>query len=100
MMRALVIIDVQQGMFNFPGYEPHDGEATVARIADLLWRARETGTAIFFVQHDGGDGALAAGSPGFPFRGELAPYEQEPVTVKRHCSAFQETDFERALKRA
>lgn len=100
-MDALVIVDVQQGMFNFPGYTPHDGEATVARIGGLLARARKSGAPVFFVQHDGGEGdPLAAGSPGFPFRAEVAPVAGESVTVKRRCNAFQETDFDQTLKRA
>jgi nicotinamidase-related amidase len=100
-MDALVIIDVQEGMFTLPEYTPHDGEATVARIAGLLASARKTGTPVFFVQHDGGEGdPLAAGSPGFPFRNELTPAKGESVTVKRHCNAFQYTDFDQTLKRA
>jgi len=100
-MRALMIIDVQQGMFTFPGFPPHDGEATVKRIAGLLSRARRSGTPVFFVQHDGGDDeALSAKGPGFPFRAELTPEGNESVTVKRLCNAFQETDLERTLKRA
>jgi nicotinamidase-related amidase len=87
-MDALVIIDVQQGMFTFPGYVPHDGEAIVARIAGLLDSARRSGMPVFFVQHQGGEGdALAAELPGFQFRAELAPRAEESVTVKRHCSA-------------
>jgi nicotinamidase-related amidase/GNAT superfamily N-acetyltransferase len=100
-MDALVIIDVQNGMFTTPGFTPHDGEATVARIAGLLDRARKNRTPVFFVQHDGGDGdPLGAGTPGFPFRAELAPAGNEDVTVKRHCNAFQETDLNTKLKRA
>jgi nicotinamidase-related amidase len=100
-MKALVVIDVQMGMFTTPGYTPHDGEATVARIAGLLKRARENGVPVFFVQHDGGKGdTLEAGTPAFAFRPELAPRDGESVTVKRHCSAFQNTDFDQALKHA
>jgi nicotinamidase-related amidase len=100
-MNALVIIDVQMGMFTFPGYTPHDGEATVARIASLLKRARENGIPVFFVQHAGDKGdPLEQGTPGFPFRPELTPRDGESVTVKRHCSAFQDTDFDQTLKRA
>lgn len=100
-MNALVIIDVQMGMFTFPGYPPHDGEATVARIAALLKRARENGVPVFFVQHSGGKGdPLEQGTPGFPFRSELTPCDGESVTAKRHPSAFHETDFDQTLKRA
>ncbi len=28
--KALVIIDVQNGMFGNPGYDPHDGEQVIA----------------------------------------------------------------------
>jgi len=100
-MKALVIIDVQMGMFTMPGYTPHDGDAAVARIADVLKRARTKGVPVFFVQHAGDKGdALEQGTPGFPFRSELAPRDGESVTVKRHCSAFQNTNFDQALKRA
>jgi nicotinamidase-related amidase len=100
-MDALVIIDVQRGLFTTPGFPPHDGEATVARIAQLLNRARDSGTPVFFVQHDGGEGdPLAQGSDGFAFRSELTPERNESVTVKHHCNAFQNTDLDQKLKAA
>jgi nicotinamidase-related amidase len=40
MTKAFIAIDVQQGMFAVPEYPPHDAKATVARIADLIARAR------------------------------------------------------------
>jgi nicotinamidase-related amidase len=100
-MDALVIIDVQMGMFSDPKYMLHDGEATVARIAGLLNRARKNGTPVFFVQHDGGKGdPFERGTPGFAYRSELAPRDGESVTVKRHCNSFQNTDFDQTLERA
>jgi nicotinamidase-related amidase len=98
-MDALVIIDVQRGMFGVPEMQPFDGEATVKRIRRLLDQARSESTPIFFVQHDGAVGhPLAAGSPGFPFHEALMPGDGELVTVKRHCNAFQETDLEAHLR--
>jgi nicotinamidase-related amidase len=99
-MRALMIIDVQKGMFAIPKFRLHEGEATVKRIEALLRRARAGGVPIFFVQHAGGEGdPFAPGSPGFPFCEELTPAPKESVTVKRHCSAFRETDLGQTLKR-
>jgi nicotinamidase-related amidase len=99
MTTALVIIDVQQGMFGVPGFDVHDGEGTVDRIAALLARARAQGTPVFFVQHDGGPGdPLAAGAPGFAFHAKLAPRPGEDVTVKRKGSAFNGTDFDARLR--
>jgi len=101
MTTAFVIIDVQQGMFGNPGYDPHDGEGVVARLADVLARARASEMPIHFVQHDGGaDSPLAKDGPGFAFRKELTPLPNENVTVKQHCSAFQDTDFIDKLRAA
>ena len=40
-MDALVVIDVQNGMFG--DEKPHDGEAVVSRIQDMIRRARAAG---------------------------------------------------------
>lgn len=94
MKQALIVIDVQQGMFLFPEMQPHDGDGTVRRIAAVLGTAREAGVGVVFVQHDGGDGhPLAMDSPGFPFHEALAPLPSETVVVKQHCNAFQQTDL-------
>ena len=91
-MDALLVIDVQRGMFADPAAQPHDGETVVARIAALIAAARAAGVKVIHVQHDGGPGdVLARDAPGFPLRGEVAPLDGEPVVVKRFCSAFQET---------
>lgn len=99
--KALVIIDVQQGMFGNPENQPYDGEGVVSRLADVLARARASGTPVYFVQHDGGAGTpLAVGSPGFAYREELTPLPAENVTVKGHCSVYQNTDFADKLRAA
>jgi nicotinamidase-related amidase len=101
MARALLVIDVQKGMFSVPAFQPFDGEAVVARIAQMIAAARASGTAIFFVQHDGGPGhPLSAECAGFPFREEVAPRTNDIVIVKRRCSAFQDTALEEKLRAA
>jgi nicotinamidase-related amidase len=100
-MKALVVIDVQKAMFETPGLMPLDGEAVVDRVAALVARARENGTPIFFVQHDGGPGdPFHAGKPGFPFHDKLTPRTGDDVTVKHHGSAFNRTDLDAKLKKA
>lgn len=96
-MQALMVIDVQMGLFE--GQQPRDGEAVVARIADLLQRARKAEVPVLFVQHDGGPGdELDKNGPGYAFRPELTPLASESVTVKTHCNAFQETDLDLKLR--
>jgi len=98
-MKALVIIDVQQGMFAYG--DPHDGAKVVAALAALLAKARGSATPVFFVQHDGGEGSpLARGSDGFAFHEALTPEPGEQLIVKRHCSAFQSTDLLERLQAA
>jgi nicotinamidase-related amidase len=101
MKRALVVIDVQKGMFLEPGLAPLDGEAVVERIAGLIARARESATPVFFIQHDGGlQSPFHPGKPGFAFHEKLAPRPDDDVTVKRYGSAFKETDLDAKLKEA
>lgn len=96
-MLALMVIDVQQGMFG--SEQPHDGEAVVQRIAGLIARARAARVPIFFVQHDGGTGdELDRNGQGFAFRSELTPQPGDSVTVKRYCSSFRDTDLDDILK--
>ena len=98
-MDALLIVDVQKGMF--AAEPPHDGEAVVARIAGLLAQARAKGVPVFHVQHDGGPGdELERGAPGFPICDAVAPRPGEPVFVKTTRSAFASTGLERALRAA
>jgi nicotinamidase-related amidase len=100
-MKALIIIDMQRGMFSVPEFVPYEGAAVIARIRSLLDQARGRNTPIFFVQHDGGpDHPLAFGTPGFEIVFELTPRADEAVIVKRKCNMFQETALEAGLKNA
>jgi nicotinamidase-related amidase len=98
-MLGLMIIDVQQAMFDGP--QPFHGDMVVTRIADLLGRARAAKVPVFFVQHDGGPGdAFDRNAPGFAFHPALAPLPGESVTVKRRNSGFYRTDLDAQLKAA
>jgi nicotinamidase-related amidase len=100
MPTALVIIDMQQGMFA-DAVAPDRGEEVLRRCAELMARARAAGIPIFHVQHDGGPGdILGKGSPGWPHHPAVAPRPGEPVIEKRHISAFHGTDFHDRLQKA
>src|SRR5262245_46649191 len=97
---ALVVIDVQQGLFDGKA-PPHDGANVVQRIAGLLARARAAGTPVFHVRHDGGPGhILARGSAGWPHHPAVAPQAGEAIIDKRQSSAFHDTDFHIRLQSA
>jgi nicotinamidase-related amidase len=100
MTTALVIIDMQQGMFT-EATAPYRGEEVLQRCADLLARARRARIPVFHVQHDGGPGdSLGKGTPGFPHHPAVAPRAGERVVVKQNISAFHGTDFDDRLKKA
>jgi nicotinamidase-related amidase len=102
MTKALVIIDVQKGMWENPDYPPHNGEGVLTRIADLIARARAAGAPVFWVQHHGDEPKhpFKPGLPGYPFHDRVAPGPDDDVTVKHRSSAFHGTDFDAKLKRA
>ncbi|MEJ0027633.1 MAG: cysteine hydrolase family protein [Rhizomicrobium sp.] len=103
MSKALVVIDVQKGMWEHPDYPPHDGDGVVARIAELIGKARAAGVPVLYVQHHalGEPGhPLMPGKPGFAFHDAVAPAPGDDVTVKHNSSAFHGTDFDAKLKAA
>ncbi len=99
---ALVIIDVQKGMFDgTEGGTPHDGEGVVDRIAGLIAKARAAGKRVYYVQHDGGPShPFHPGKESFAFHDKLAPRTGDDVTVKNQSSAFHGTDFDERLRKA
>ena len=100
MRTALVIIDVQKGMWS-DGFAPHDDAGVLDRIAGLIAKARASGTPVLYVQHHGaGDHPFQPGKPGFPFHDAIAPQPGDDVTVKHRSSAFHGTDFDAKLKAA
>lgn len=98
-MLGLMVIDVQEAMFG--AAEPLNGHAVVARIQDLIARARAAKVPVFYVQHDGGTGdEFDRNGPGFPFMAEIAPQPGDSVTVKKRNSGFYETDLHEKLQAA
>jgi nicotinamidase-related amidase len=96
MSTALVVIDVQQGMFQF---NPHRSEAVLSAIRALQERARSEGIPVLHVQHDGGQGhPLARGTSGFPIHPDVAPKAGEDVVVKDRCDAFLGTGLDARLR--
>jgi nicotinamidase-related amidase len=97
MASALLVIDVQNGLF---GLEPHDPEGLLARIASLEERARKSGTPVIFVRHAGAAGdVLAKGTDGWHIHPRIGPKGNEPIIDKEKCSSFFGTNLDAELKR-
>jgi nicotinamidase-related amidase len=94
---ALLVIDVQ--MFGFGEDSPvYAGESLIARIGDLIARARTAGVPVIYVQHCGVKGEIdEPGSPAWEIHPAIAPVADELVVQKRHPDAFQETPLQAEL---
>ena len=90
---ALLVVDVQNGVVD----GAHDRDAVVARIGDLLERARTEGVPVIWVQHSA-DG-LDIGTPAWEFVPELTRRESEALIGKRFGDAFDDTDLADVLAR-
>ncbi|MEU6664336.1 cysteine hydrolase family protein [Streptomyces sp. NPDC046821] len=91
---TLILIDFQntytQGVMELDGWEE-----SLEAAARLLQRAREAGTKVVHVMHDGGEGTP------YDIRAEIgqihprvAPVEGEPVVVKEAPNSFHGTDLD------
>ncbi|MGC1340084.1 MAG: isochorismatase family protein, partial [Candidatus Binataceae bacterium] len=94
---ALLIIDVQAGMFWQPE-QPYRGREILEVIARLAEHARATAVPIIYIRHDGGAGdPLARGTSGWQIHPSIAPNAAEQIVEKRYSNSFQETDLREIL---
>ena len=95
MSSALLIIDFQNAVFIDP--PAYQAEQVLARISDLISRARKAGMAVVYVQHDEAGTVWEKGSESWQFPAAIAPQAGDYVSAKQHSSAFQQTGFEAGL---
>lgn len=93
---ALLVIDVQQGLFNqrIPVYRA--GEL-IENINLLASRARAAGVAVIYIQH-ADDMELVEGTPGWQLHPALVPAAGDLHLYKHLDNAFEETNLQELLK--
>ena len=81
--RALLVIDMQVGMFRGPEV-PYQGDAVLARIVALVARAKAAGAPIFAARHTGPAGSpIEAGSARWQLLPELGLDAERDASVAR-----------------
>ena len=93
--QALLIIDVQQALFERP---PFEAQAVIERINALAERFRAHGRPVVLVQHQTAEGALQPGSPGWAFAAGLQQQPDDIVVAKTTPDAYLRTPLEQALR--
>lgn len=93
---ALLIIDVQQGLFkkSTPIYK---ADELLENINLLVDRAHGVGVPVFYIQHSD-TRALVKGSQDWQLHPELQPQRRDTIIHKQHGNAFEDTNLDSLLK--
>ena len=95
---ALLVIDIQLGMFDAPGQPPvPGGERLLERIGDLIEEARGAGVPVVYVQHCEPEGPLEEGSEGWKIHPRIAPLDGDVIVKKRTPDSFLDTTLREEL---
>lgn len=91
---ALVIIDVQMGMFDED--EPvHNGEELLKTLSAVIDRARQARVPVVYVQHN--DSQFVKGGSAWPIHPAIPPQAGEVVVQKHTPDSFHETNLQDEL---
>ena len=95
--KALLVIDVQEGIVGRPGI--HDADGVMKEIRGLQDRARKAGAPVLFMQHDGPKGhCVEKGSAGWAIHPSVRPADGETVLNKEASDSFFQTFLQQELK--
>jgi nicotinamidase-related amidase len=99
MKKALLIIDVQNGMFQ-EGNVVYKGERLLQTVKDLIEKARSNETSIFFIQHNAPAGkSLEHGTKGWEIYPDITPHPQDIIIQKTTPDSFYKTFLDKELKK-
>lgn len=98
---VLVVIDVQNIMFETEGYVPFEGGRVLAAIEGLIGVARGQGVPVHYIQHttEGAGSDFEKDSRNWLIRREIAPKQGDTVSVKHSYDGFWNTDLDATLKK-
>jgi nicotinamidase-related amidase len=92
---ALLVIDVQQGLFERPT-PIYKAKEVVVNINTLIHCARETNVPVIFIQHSNNK-ILVKGSDEWQLHPEIQPLEGETLIHKLHGNAFEKTSLKEVM---
>ncbi|GIP21914.1 cysteine hydrolase family protein [Paenibacillus sp. J22TS3] len=99
MSKALMVIDVQVGMFDEP--DPvYQAEELLVKLEDLIERARRSQVPVIYVQHNEEPpyGQLVHGQPAWEIHSRIAPASQDTIIQKETPDSFFRTNLKQELE--
>jgi nicotinamidase-related amidase len=97
MSSALVIVDVQKGMFP-AGAAVYKGKSLISTIQTLLGKARAAGVPVIYIQHNAPAGKpLEKGREGWEIHEGIKPRSGDVIVQKTTPDSFFNTILERVL---
>ena len=99
MKEALLVIDVQNGMFQ-EGNVVYKGDVLLKNLKGLIGRARSSMTPIFYIQHNASAGhPLEYGTKDWEIHPEIIPNDQDIIIQKTTPDSFFNTTLDDEMKK-
>ena len=98
---ALVVVDVQNIMFEEPGYDLYRKDEVLATIKGLIRTAREKGVPVVYIQHttEGIGSLFEKDSHNWRVHPDIAPEPDDTTSLKYSYDAFFDTGLEAKLEK-
>lgn len=97
---ALLVIDVQEGMFSLPNIAMYREREFLSNVSDLVSSARTAHATVIYTQYCGPAGEpLASGSPGNRIHAAVAPQAGDVVIQKDDSDGSVRTELQEELQR-
>jgi aminoglycoside 6'-N-acetyltransferase len=97
---ALLIIDVQVGMFTEPDYPAYQEQTLLTNLSTLIEKARTSGIPVIYVQHSEShpQAPLWPEGSGWPIHPAIAPQPSETIVHKKTPDSFYNTTLQQELE--
>lgn len=95
---ALLILDVQNGLFSSSEFYIYHSEELIKNIKTLISKARESGVRIIYTKNTEEHTNFVPGNPAWEIHPELAPQEVDVVFEKKSPDAFYKTPLSTYLQ--
>ena len=95
---ALLIIDVQNGLFTIKDFPIYQEDLLIKNIQTLLEKARKAKVPIFYIQHNDPKGKrLENGTENWKIRSEITPRVEDMIVQKYNSDSFLDTILDEEL---